>query len=194
MIHLGEPEFYRTVYADAFAHDVVLVEGVRSPITQRITRAYRWLAGSVTLNLVLQSAYPQPENGRARIIHADLSGVEFDKLWRTLPLAIRLLVPSAATAMGLHGRWFLTREALAKRVESFEDFPTGRELLDLDPETGGLHKVILQARDERLIAHLLEQIDNPDPDVSRVAVVYGARHMRAVLHPDGCSRLPTGWQ
>ncbi len=28
MVHIGEPEFYQQVYADAFAHDVVLYEGI----------------------------------------------------------------------------------------------------------------------------------------------------------------------
>jgi hypothetical protein len=41
MVHIGEAGFYEAVYADALGHDIVLLEGVRSPITTRVTRSYR---------------------------------------------------------------------------------------------------------------------------------------------------------
>ena len=41
MVHLGTPEYFKAAYDDAFAHDVVLVEGVNSPIVRRMTRSYR---------------------------------------------------------------------------------------------------------------------------------------------------------
>ena len=43
MIHVGEESFYRQVHADALQHDVVLVEGIRSPITRLVTSSYRWI-------------------------------------------------------------------------------------------------------------------------------------------------------
>lgn len=58
MVHAGEPDFFQAVYADAFSHDVVLVEGVKSPIARRVTRCYRWIDGSKAMNLVIQPSYP----------------------------------------------------------------------------------------------------------------------------------------
>jgi hypothetical protein len=64
MAHVGEPAFYQATYADALAHDVVLFEGVRSPITTRITRSYRWLVGSRAMaGLVVQPTFP-PKGAR----------------------------------------------------------------------------------------------------------------------------------
>ena len=54
MVHIGVPEFYRQVYEDALTHDAVLVEGLRSPITTRITRSYRWIVGAKRLGLIVQ--------------------------------------------------------------------------------------------------------------------------------------------
>src|SRR5665213_2679733 len=92
MVHTGEADFYRKVYEDAFAHDVVLVEGVRSPIVRHITRSYRWFIGSKRLGLSLQPPNPKPDTVHAKIIHADLSAREFDLAWAKVPLWIRWLI------------------------------------------------------------------------------------------------------
>ncbi len=178
MVHLGEPEYYAAVYADAFSHDVVLVEGVRSPITRRITRSYRWLAGSKTLGLVVQPR--PPADCHARIVHADVSGQEFAELWKLVPIWLRVFVSIGAPVIGLKGRWFDTRRSLGKAIASMDDAPSQEEL-SFNPEFGGLHHAILDARDERLVARLMEQLDSPTSGETRLAVVYGAAHMRAVL-------------
>ncbi len=103
MIHIGEKEFFEAVYQDAFAHDAVLVEGLKSPITNRITRSYRWMAGS-KLGLVIQPKYPKPESVKARIVHADLSHEEFLVEWQKMPLKLRLLIYFLAPMVGLWGR------------------------------------------------------------------------------------------
>ena len=56
-----------------------------------------------------------------------------------------------------------------------------KELLNWSPETVALTAAILDARDERLISRLREQLDEPSNESKRLAVVYGADHMRAVL-------------
>ena len=43
MVHVGEEQFYRETYDEAFSHDVVLVEGFRSPVGRNLTRSYRWI-------------------------------------------------------------------------------------------------------------------------------------------------------
>jgi len=185
MVHVGELDFYRAVYADACSHDVVLVEGVRSPIVRRITRVYRWLASSKRVRLSVQPADPQSSTCRATIVHADLSGAEFEAIWRKIPVRIRLAIYVYVPIVGLRYRWFGSRQSLAKGM-SFEDLSSREDTMswdwDPDPEFAALHHAIVGGRDARLLERLCDQLDKNDQKVRRVAVVYGARHMRAVLH------------
>lgn len=69
---------------------------------------------------------------------------------------------------------------LARRL-SLEDLPRRHETLNLSPETAALDRAILHARDARLIERLGAQLDDSGSGVRRLAIVYGAGHMRAVL-------------
>jgi hypothetical protein len=178
MIHIGEEQFYRTAYEDAFGHDLALTEGVNSPIGKRITRSYRWILGSKSLDLVLQPR--PPAQCRALIVHADLTAPEFEAEWRKVALWLRLTVYVLAALMGVWGRHNQTRRRLAK-VVSLDDAPSLKELAQQGPEMGALTHAILDARDERLLERLREHIDGTNSDRRSIAVVYGARHMRAVI-------------
>jgi hypothetical protein len=182
MIHIGEPEFFDTVYADAFDHDVALVEGVKSPVMRSITRAYGWVSRSLTL--VVQPAYPANGICRAMIVHADLSAEEFADEWRNVPWWLRVSSPALITLAGLWWNWFGSSKLLAKNL-GMDDLPRRDEILNFNPEMASLHRVILDARDARLVERLCEQIERRDPTIRRLAVVYGAQHMRAVLHALG---------
>jgi TraB/PrgY/gumN family len=177
MVHVGEPGFYDRVYRDAMTHDAVLFEGLKSPITTRITRSYRWLASSKRLQLVVQPKLTHVEGG-ARVIHADLSHDEFVVHWRKAPLWLRLFLQIGAPVYGLRQRWFATRASLAKSM-SLDDLKSRDEALSWSEDTAFLTEAILNARDERLVEKLTEAL--ADPLLHRVAVVYGAAHMRAVL-------------
>jgi hypothetical protein len=176
MVHVGEAEFYRTAYDDAATHDVVLIEGVKSPITTRVTRSYRWIVNSRRLNLSLQPGYRT--RGAEKVILADLSHEEFVIAWRRVPLWMRLFIYVGAPLMGLRLLIHGTREGLAKDL-GLDDARSQQELINWSPETGLLDAAILDARDERLIACLSEQL--ADERVRSIAVVYGANHMRAVI-------------
>lgn len=177
MVHIGEPEFYRAAYEDALGHDVVLVEGVRSPIVTRVTRSYRWLVGSRAMaGLIVQPNFPA--TGPARIVHADLSGEEFKAEWRAVPLWMRLASYLVAPLMGLQRRWFSSRSQLAKAM-TFDDQPSLSELLGMTPETGALTHAVLHARDRRLLDRLAEELDSER--LKTIAVIYGAAHMRAIV-------------
>lgn len=172
MIHVAEAAFYDRVFRDANAHDAVLIEGVDSPITKRVTRSYRWIGER--LGLVVQPRHPR--SGGAVVVHADLSGEAFEELWAGLPRWQRWLIAAVAPVMGLHRRWFVTREMIAAQL-GMDDARSRKELLEWSPETALLHRVILDARDARLLEVLAEQLA-----VHRsIAVVYGAAHMRAVI-------------
>jgi len=180
MIHLGEPAFFRAVYEDAFAKDAVLVEGVRSPITMRITRSYRWIAESRRLALVVQPPYPTQSASRAKIIHADLTGEEFERLWKGVPLLLKLLLYIGAPLYGSYQRWFGTRASLA-RGHSLEDLPSRKETLSWAPEYAAFDNAIRTARDKRLVEVMDAYLDEPVAEPRRLAIVYGASHMRAVI-------------
>ena len=180
MVHVGEAAFYCETYADAQAHDVVLLEGVRSPVGTRITRSYRWLVGSRDMaGLIVQPRFPTSKP-RPRIVHADLSQEEFEAEWRKVPLWLRLTVYALSPVIGLRRRWRYSRERLAKDM-SCEDQPSLAELLAMTPETGALTQAILHARDERLIERLCSEIETGGTEAKKVAVVYGATHMRAMV-------------
>lgn len=179
VVHIGELRFYNELYRDALTHDVVLFEGVRSPITNRITRSYRWLVGSrAMIGLVVQPRLADADSS-ARLVHADLTEDEFAIEWRKVPLWIRALIYVTAPALGLKRRWFASKAALAKDM-ACEDQPSLKEILAVSPETGALTRAILQVRDDRLIERLREELEKSQGHRS-IAIIYGAMHMRAVV-------------
>jgi len=178
MIHIGEPDFYDATYKDALSHDVVLIEGVRSPVVLRITRSYRWLIGSKAMaGLVVQPPIAV-EGADARMVLADLSREEFEREWRDVPLWQRVVLYLLAPVVGLRRR-YVSRARLAKDM-SCDDQPSLSEMLAMTPETGALTSAMLDARDRRLLQKLNAEIDAASETSLRVAIVYGALHMRAV--------------
>ena len=180
MVHVGEPDFYRRVYEDACGHDVVLIEGINSPITTRVTRSYRWMLASKRLNLSLQPRFPQASATGLQVVHADLTAGEFHAAWAKVPLWIRWLIYVAAPVVGLRRKMSATRRMLAKNL-AMDDQPSQKESVNWSPEAAALTGAILDARDVRLIQRLEEELDHPSGGARRIAIVYGAMHMRAVL-------------
>ena len=62
-----------------------------------------------------------------------------------------------------------------------DDLPRREETLRWNPETASLTAAMLEARDSRLLAVLREQLNSIGAERRRLAVVYGAQHMRTVL-------------
>lgn len=179
MVHVGEERFYDETYAEAFAHDVVLVEGVRSSVGRNLTRSYRWLDFE-KLGLVPQPKVPVQEGISARIVKADLSTEEFHREWRKVPLSLRAAFAVLAPLYGVHRRFFASRERLAHNL-CLEDRRSADEVLDWDPKFEPVIRSIIDARDERLVQCLREELEASDKPEKRIAIVYGARDMRAVL-------------
>lgn len=114
----------------------------------------------------------------ARVIHADLSHEEFVVHWRKVPFWLRLFVQIGAPLYGMRQTWSATRSSLARRT-SLDDFQSRDKVLNWREDTAFLTRAILHARDGRLVEKLAEAL--ADPSLRRVAVVYGAAHIRAVL-------------
>lgn len=196
MVHVGDMAFYEATYDDALGHDVVLMEGLRSPIAVRVTRSYRWLVGSRAMaGLVVQPRLTSRE-GRARLVQSDLTAEAFAAEWRAVPLWQRVLIYALAPVTGLYLRWFSSRRGLAKQMHC-EDQPSLAELLAVTPESGAVTQAILHARDESLLQHLRAELDAP-PGADSVAIIYGAAHMRAVVQEltrgRGFQVVESGWR
>jgi hypothetical protein len=177
MVHIGERAFYEEVYREAFAHDVTLIEGVRSPIVRHLTRSYRWLSLK-KLGLVLQPKSPPQESVHGRIIKADLSAEEFRREWRKVSLPLRGAFFLLSPLIGLGRRFFASRESLARGM-SLEDRKSSNEILGWRPSLEPVNHSILHARDQRLTQCLAAELHGGAE--KRIAVVYGAMHIRAVL-------------
>ena len=80
-------------------------------------------------------------------------------------------------AYGLYLRFFGTREQIAGSM-GVDMLPTAREAL-MDDDARAFMDLILVARDKVLLEHLGEA--RTPGGAKTVAVVYGARHMRAVI-------------
>ncbi len=194
MVHIGEPEFYQRVYTDAFSHDVVLVEGVRSPISRYITRSYRWSA-SGKLGLSVQPSYPKTEVNTSKTLLADISNEQFYVEWKKIPFWQRGLLRLLSPLMGIHHRLFYTRESLAKNM-AMEDMPSSDDVISYNPDFAALNNCVLYARDEILTATLRDEIRSAGLKSTRIAIVYGAAHMRAViteLSRNGLSCQSSDW-
>lgn len=126
MVHLGEKALYEAVHRDASAHDRILVEGVSSPMTERVTRAYRWIVPSRRIAIVVQPRFSARSLSQATVIHADLSGDEFEWHWRKVPLRLRLLIYVGGPIHALYHRWFGSRATLAKGY-ALDDLPSREE-------------------------------------------------------------------
>ena len=178
MVHVGDVQFYHDVHAAAFDHDVILVEGVKSPVARRLTRAYRWL-DLERLGLVVQPNLARSDNGGARVVLADLPTREFHDEWSKVPLRLRLTVSIGAPIYGLLQRYLATRHSLAERM-CLEDRRSPEEILSWTPYLQRFWACVRDARDARLIGCLAAELEAGGLGNKRIAVVYGAAHMRAV--------------
>lgn len=177
MLHVAEAAFYEQVFAEAFDHDVVLTQGIGSKIVSQITRSYRWMLPRGCGLLYQKPA--TPSGGRARRIRADIGADEFETHWRGLPWRLRAFMRVAPAAYGLWHRMFFSRERIG-RQQALDDLMSRDEIIGWSPETAGFTALLLDMRDRRLV-EMLREVVSAEPYTSRIAVVYGARHMPAVL-------------
>jgi hypothetical protein len=177
MIHVGEARFYAEVYDDALRHDVVLYEGVGPKTGIHLAKVYEWMKPE-RLGLVVQPKLP--ESASARLVRADFGTKEMIQEWRKVPFLVRLLFQIAAPIYGIVLSFSATREGLAEK-RTMDDKMSGDEILDMLPATESLRECIVHARDRRLVEHLRSELEESDGTAKRIAIVYGAGHMRAVI-------------
>jgi hypothetical protein len=156
------------------------VEGIRgrSRAATGITLTYRMVKlgrlGLVAQDLDLASL-------QVPIVYPDMDGRDFDKGWRALPLLQRLTLLCMPLVLGPLVFLFGTRAALARHLTLDDDHGLGGVLEDSE----GFEEhdaLLLDRRDDLLIEELTRIHEAHGTEPLRVAVVYGAQHMIAVVH------------
>lgn len=182
MLHVGSPAFYLDVTRRLRGVDVIVAEGFDGPSRAgaRLTSSYRMMAADPGSGLVVQDL--DVDALGVPVIRPDPTGVQFDARWRTVPLwqrtAMQALGRSVTTAQRLFGSRFL-RERLSQM--SLDDLASDTEILTPDP-VPDVDRVLLDERDELLVAALSRLHRHRSHEAVTVAVVYGAWHMRAVVN------------
>ncbi|HEY7488340.1 MAG TPA: hypothetical protein VH912_28110 [Streptosporangiaceae bacterium] len=184
MIHLGSPEFYAAVAAEVRECDLVVAEGQPNAsrrrrltlpgLTYLLLRRYR------RSRLVVQRL--NEETLGPPVIRPDLNLAEIRRRLRRLPLFTWM---NAWLAMSVRIPWV----ALFVLIFGPERFLTHHLALDddappLSPDErwAAIHAVIVDDRDALLLDALTAIHEERGEEAIDVAVVYGAGHMRAVVH------------
>lgn len=180
MIHLGTPDYYRSVTARLASSDLIIAEGAygRSAAARALTLAYRLPAHSHRLALTVQ--HIDYASLGIPVIRPDITAPQFRKRWRAVPLPQRLivwtLIPVFAAAFTLLG----TRRTLSRYL-AIDDIPAPEEE-QARQATRQLTELILDHRDALLIDCLSAVHEARHAEDIEIAVVYGAEHMRALAH------------
>jgi len=183
MIHAGAPEYYAEVSRRLAGCDVVLFEGVRSPQVWLLTRAYTLAARRKRLGLVLQRDGLEHALASSRRVRADVSAEQFAAAWVRIPLAQRAFLLVFAPLYGLWIFLTATRESIGRRL-STEEVESNRDV-DFRESLPEFQEAVVTIRDAKLIEELSSAVEKSGVG-TRIAVIYGAGHMRVV------SRLLTG--
>jgi hypothetical protein len=184
MIHLGRPEFYTAVAAEARQCQLIVAEGSATK-RRRLTLsglAYRLLRRHRRSRLVVQNL--REETLGPPVVRPDLSMAEIRRRLRGLPLpayllsrlALGVVLPYVALSVLLFGaERFLTR-SLALDDSSPSDEPPPGEHWE------AVERVIVDERDALLLDALSRIHAERGTEPIDVAVIYGAGHVPAVAH------------
>ena len=178
MVHVADKNFYEEIALRLESSDVILFEGVRSTTVSLLTTAYRYFANSPRLGLVSQQAL-QIDHLKDRLVHADVSGQQFEKKWSELRFGLRIFWSSIAPIFGIYMKFFGTRSLIA-RYMNLNLRKARREILK-DEDDEKFDEIVVNYRDRRLLSVIDEQIKTPQSSKRTIAILYGAAHMRAVI-------------
>ncbi|MFI0235805.1 hypothetical protein [Streptomyces sp. NPDC016845] len=179
MLHVAAPTFYAQVRTRLRACDLIVMEGIRgkSAGVSALTLAYRFAPRRRRNGLQEQSdALLLPES--VPVIHPDVTAEEAMADLRALPRSTYLLLMASAPVLGLvfalRGPRVFLDDDLA-----VDDLPSTlrAEMLADDP----VERAMTARRDERLLDALGEIHADHADEPMRVAVVYGARHVPALV-------------
>ena len=180
MIHVGSREFYQEISRRLSTCDLILVEGVKSRKGAILTLSYRVVQKIRRMDLITQHEGIRLDEFQNEIRNADMEGNVFDQRWSSLPITFRaqlfIMVPIFVLYLFIFG----TREMLAENL-AVEDLPSSEEDLSEDESLSRLDSLIVDERDRKLIEHIANVNNERSQTSQRIAIVYGAFHMRCVM-------------
>ncbi|RZQ61710.1 hypothetical protein [Amycolatopsis suaedae] len=174
MLHVGEARYYAEIRRRIAECDVVVAEGMpRSAQTALLTAVYRVMRfkrGLVVQNLRLAEL-------DIPLVRPDMTAGQLRESWRRVPWTSRVLmwslIPVAALLVLLTG----TRATMARHA-AVDDDTIVDEAGELPP---GMEELVVDERDRLLVDALFTLHERRSAEPLRVAVVYGAGHMPAVV-------------
>ncbi|SEM11391.1 hypothetical protein [Streptacidiphilus jiangxiensis] len=179
MIHIGTPAFYADVRRRVDTCDIVVAEGVtgRSMQAGMLTMAYRFAPRRSRNGLVQQNDAPLLTKD-IPVVQPDLAAAE---VMRGVRRSIHWQYPLLLLLAPLLGLWFALRgpRAFVEQDLAVEDYPTTRRAEAR--ANSDLQHALLDERDARLVDALSRIHEEHQHEPIRVAVVYGAAHMPAVV-------------
>jgi hypothetical protein len=179
MVHLAEATFYESVTARLRSCDLVVAEGMSgsSLRVRALSGSYRWLKSSDRLKLTLQQI--NYSSLGVPTLYPDMAADEFDRSWRQIPrvqsLALWFILPLYVIGMRLFG----TRRFIASNLE-MDNLATEDEIRASD-HFKAIDDLLGNERDRRLLSALASIHHDRSDEPIRVAVVYGAGHVRAIV-------------
>jgi hypothetical protein len=178
MMHMANASFYRGVTRLLQDTDIVVVEGIRgrSVISAALTATYRVLRWR-RVDLV-SDCVPYANLGKP-LITPDVTADEFRGEWRKVPILMRAAMWPLLLAF-IAARLVMPRDRLLRQVMGTElnDLPSDLDdALNEHPFT----QAMTDERDRRLIEALATLHEDRSPESLTVAVVYGARHVPAIV-------------
>lgn len=179
MLHVASPTFYSQVRLRLRDCDLIVLEGIRgrSVGVSALTLAYRFAPRRKRNGLQEQhEGLLLPEG--VPIINPDVTAAEAIEDLKTLPRWMYLLLMVVAPVMGLVFALRGPRAFLDEDME-VEDLPSTlrAEMMADDP----VERAMIGRRDQRLLAALGEIYAKRGEERIRVAIVYGAGHVPAVV-------------
>jgi hypothetical protein len=177
MVHVAEASFFREVEGRLRSCQLVVEEGVRggAAAAGESLRSYNLVDWHEQLGLTVQDV--DPEAMGIPTIRPDFSRTEFDQRWRDVPWKERAVLRASASVSSVWMRYFGTRRLLAEFLE-LNDLPARGEIAVDDP----FEDLVVDQRDRRLVEALEDIHRGRAADPIQVGVLYGAGHMRAVIH------------
>jgi hypothetical protein len=179
MLHVASPTFYSQVRLRLRECDLIVMEGIRGKSVEvsALTLAYRFVPRRRRNGLQEQSDELLLPDG-VPVVHPDVTAAEAVADLRALPRWTYALLLVAAPVMGLLFALRGPRDFLDEDL-AVEDLPSTlrAEVLADDPAVHAMS----DRRDQRLLDALGEIHAERDDEPIRVAVVYGAGHVPAIV-------------
>ncbi|MEM7223970.1 MAG: hypothetical protein AAF495_13380 [Pseudomonadota bacterium] len=179
MVHVGAPEFYAEVSERLGDCDIILCEGVKTRAVSLLTLSYRFYSENPKLGLVTQNRGMTIAHLKNRLVHADVSGDAFDRRWWDLKTWDRFLLLILAPLYGLYMRYFGTRAQMARALNL--NLRKSREEILSSEDNEEIMTLLFHWRDRRLLEIIDQTLDEAHDGNQTIGVLYGARHMRAVI-------------